>query len=46
MCKEVKGWEELNYASTNQKKAGAPILISHKTGFKVNNIIKDEKVIS
>ena len=32
---KVRGWKKIFHANGNEKKAGVPILISHKIGFKI-----------
>lgn len=41
---KAKGWRKIYHTNTNQKKAGAPIFISDKAGFKTRKIIKDKEV--
>lgn len=42
----LKRWKKINSTNTDQKKAGFPLLISHRVDFRGNNIIRDRKVIS
>ena len=38
---KVRGWKKMFHANENQKKAGVPILISHKTDFKIKNVTSE-----
>ena len=38
---KIKGWKEICFPNSNQKKAGVAILISDKIDFKTENITKD-----
>ena len=40
---KIKGWKKIYQATEKQKKAGAAILVSDKTGFKPTKIKKDEE---
>ena len=40
---KVKGWKKIFYASRDQKKARAAILISDKTDFKTKAVKKDKE---
>ena len=40
---KVRGWKKILHANGNQKKAGVPILISDKTGFKIKAIKRDKE---
>ena len=40
---KVRGWKKIFHANGNQKKAGAAILISDKTDFKIKTITRDKE---
>ena len=40
---KVKGWKKIFHANGDQKKAGVAILISDKTDFKTNTMIRDKE---
>ena len=40
---KVRGWKKIFHANGSQKKAGVSILMSDKTDFKINNIIRDKE---
>ena len=40
---KVKGWKKIFHANGNQKKAGAAILVSDKTDFKIKNVTRDKE---
>ena len=39
----MRGWKKIFHANGNQKIAGAAILISDKTGFKIKTITRDKE---
>ena len=40
---KVRGWERVYHANENEKKAGAPIFISHQVDFKTKAVERDKK---
>ena len=40
---KVRGWKKIFHANENQKKAGVPILISNKIGFKQKMFTRDKE---
>ena len=40
---KVRGWKKIFHANGNQKKAGVPILISHKIDFKIKTITREKE---
>ena len=40
---KVRGWKKIFHENGNQKKAGLPILISHKIDFKINTVTRDKE---
>ena len=40
---KVKGWKQIFHANRNQKRAGVPVLPSHKVDFKSKTVIRDQE---
>ena len=40
---KVRGWKKMFHANGNQKKAGAGILTSNKTDFKIKTVTRDKE---